>query len=791
MKGGKDDDKNMSPMFPRLHVSDTEKGGPRAPPRNKMALYEQLSIPSQRFNSGPTSTVPTGRNSTAPLVPVASLSQGIGHERTTFLPLHISSTTADSDDNINSHTFGGASLRTKGHKIESHSMKNNNHGTSNTPVHMPSTAEYGSFPVSNRKNSCPDNLGNDSDFSVPTCVDSGITPSSNKDQHNDERERLTPLSPMRSSRSTETSGNSAQKAASAACNASTHLHSARDKHLKRTNTTDLWSRQHVRNSSEDYSIEYVMSKDYAERTASHQFHGEKVTEPSKHSYASPDQGLWSGPFDNLGGMHNKDRIGHMQPAYAENNGHSGFILPEVVAMVGKGNVLQATNTFPSSAPRNDRGSCNEYREDEIHESLQATDMDRNDDASETSMVDSISGFDISPDDVVGVIGQRHFWKARRAIVNQQRLFQVQVFELHRLIKVQKLIAGSPHLLLEDTAFIAKPPVKVVAAKKQSDFLLKSSPQIMKQSIESWKPTKNTVRATENAVAKPSLTSLSGEVNIEQANQPTSHGPHHENPMQSPASDGNKPNWSYHPPPGNQWLVPVMSASEGLVYKPYSGPCPPRGGFMTPMYGGCGPMSSPSMGGEYPNPYGVPASHHQGIGGYPNAPPYPQPYFPPYGMSMMNQAMSASSVEHANPSAGSQSRGQTERMSTGEVNLKMHSRASRNISNQKSEAISSGLPKFQPHKESEIQGSTASSPGEKRAPNEGAGNGNGNGNGGLEGRDALPLFPMAPVVQDPDLPSEAQNTRVIKVVPHNPRSATESAARIFQSIQDERQQYDPV
>lgn len=43
------DEKNTGPMFPRLHVNDTEKGGPRAPPRNKMALYEQLSIPSQRF----------------------------------------------------------------------------------------------------------------------------------------------------------------------------------------------------------------------------------------------------------------------------------------------------------------------------------------------------------------------------------------------------------------------------------------------------------------------------------------------------------------------------------------------------------------------------------------------------------------------------------------------------------------------------------------------------------------------------------------------------------------------
>lgn len=53
MKGGKEEEKIVGPLFPRLHVNDADKGGPRAPPRNKMALYEQLSIPSQRFSSAP------------------------------------------------------------------------------------------------------------------------------------------------------------------------------------------------------------------------------------------------------------------------------------------------------------------------------------------------------------------------------------------------------------------------------------------------------------------------------------------------------------------------------------------------------------------------------------------------------------------------------------------------------------------------------------------------------------------------------------------------------------------
>ena len=74
MKKGKDDEKVMGPMFPRLHVNDTEKGGPRAPPRNKMALYEQLCIPSQRFNPG---VRPLNPNSTSNQVPPVSSSQVI------------------------------------------------------------------------------------------------------------------------------------------------------------------------------------------------------------------------------------------------------------------------------------------------------------------------------------------------------------------------------------------------------------------------------------------------------------------------------------------------------------------------------------------------------------------------------------------------------------------------------------------------------------------------------------------------------------------------------------------
>lgn len=65
-KGGNDD--KVGPMFPRLHVNDTtEKGGPRAPPRNKMALYEQFSVPFQRLN-------PNSHSSSSNSIPLTSSS---------------------------------------------------------------------------------------------------------------------------------------------------------------------------------------------------------------------------------------------------------------------------------------------------------------------------------------------------------------------------------------------------------------------------------------------------------------------------------------------------------------------------------------------------------------------------------------------------------------------------------------------------------------------------------------------------------------------------------------------
>lgn len=327
--------------------------------------------------------------------------------------------------------------------------------------------------------------------------------------------------------------------------------------------------------------------------------------------------------------------------------------------------------------------------------------------------------------------------------------------------------------------MSRPSSNVPAKKITSESRLKSQSQIIKLRDESQKMNQSTDCASEEDDSqKPSLCPHGDGVDHRLVSQNSNNGTHSGNtPSASLAADNTSTPWCFHPH-GNQWLVPVMSPSEGLIYKPYTGPGPTNVGFMTPVYGGCGPLSLPPQAA-----YGVPASQQQpGVGPFSGASRAAQNCFrPAYGLPFMNPMISTTPVEHVNPSSEAQPNQE-------ETNFNMHSRSSCNMSNQKSEAFSSCAWKFQTSKDSEVQGSSASSPCERVL-------GAGHVAEGREGKDALPLFPVSHNMDGSDLApqfgSVDQQTRVIKVVPHNPRSATESAARIFRSIQKEREQFDSV
>nr|AFK35699.1 unknown [Medicago truncatula] len=183
----------------------------------------------------------------------------------------------------------------------------------------------------------------------------------------------------------------------------------------------------------------------------------------------------------------------------------------------------------------------------------------------------------------------------------------------------------------------------------------------------------------------------------------------------------------------------MSPSEGLVYKPYPGP-----GYTGAVYGGYRPFGQGPPDVTFMNPaYGVP-DFHQAIAVPPFIPPGGYPYFPPHGVPAMYQSASVSAVEQKNGAT-------------------LHVR------------------KPQPFRERELE----SSPGEKAQEiiKEKF----------AEERDTLFFSFTVPIVSKEVLKSleTRQKPQVIRVVPHNPRFATVSAARIFQSIQEERKRYDLV
>ncbi|XP_020105644.1 protein HEADING DATE 3B [Ananas comosus] len=681
MKGGNEEEKSSSsagPLFPRLHVNDADKGGgPRAPPRNKMALYEQFSIPSQRFNSQASALPLPPHATTTSAVPSTSATQGFAHERSLFASYFVPShTPIHSSERMNCPSSNGVNASTIKTDSERRSTKQLTKGM-NTGGSVAECSALG-IKETNVKSSCGKKLGDEDDFRVPTFVRSGVSPHSKKDGLM-RQEKLTPFD---------------------AGNPKKSCPSSNGKHLEENNNSEVNSRKEANGKS-----------------SSNQESREKLGKPSPVNKVSIDKDRTS-----IVNSFGKSRNGR-EEMYRESCGNGGTTRMKM----GPRSLSNIRNISRNSNLGDD---C--FREgDDNNENrpLELKDAEQNDELSESSMVESLSGLEVSPDDVVGVIGPKHFWKARRAIVNQQRVFAVQVFELHRLIKVQKLIAASPHLLLEANPYLKKssPPTKNLPAESNA----KSQPQSAKQKDHVHRPKQRTEECSkDNTEGNQPLPSHENGGDSNAPHQVLSNGP----------SIENKPNaWCLHPPP-NQWLIPVMSPSEGLIYKPYSGPCPPAGSIMAPLYPSCPPLSQPSSAGDFMN------SPFNG------APALPTNYFPPFGWV------------------------------NGEA--KQHSISSSNMSQLNSDAFSGYLWKFHASKESEIQGSTASSPCKKAE---------------RDGRDALPLFPMAPAANESasqKSPSRSADSRrgnparVIKVVPHNARSASASAARIFRSIQEERHQCEP-
>ncbi|XP_051136951.1 protein EARLY FLOWERING 3-like [Andrographis paniculata] len=627
MKRGKDGEKIMEPMFPRLHVKDTEKGGPRAPPRNKMALYEQLSIPSHRFSHV---VLPCDVKNTSPADSAPPRSQVSGIERSMFLSGQLPSR-----------------------------LPSKQQGSQYSDLRTPLAQ------VEKRKKLDED------DYRVPVFDHSTSCQDFDKFSNDVNRESLSPSDTHSSSHS--------QKA-------------------QETVTIEHGMRQEVQNQKENDSQEFAAGWG---KSVSYSSSIGKSQGPKKQAISCLSHEPGKKRRNDIDRLTENDSLQTEVSTDSRPSNGVHIIVEENMAAVARRNLQNSTKGLPS-------GDCDIIHD--VSNDSDSNDLERVDSVSETSILDAVYPVDITPDDVVGIIGQKHFWKARRAIANQQRVFAVQVFELHRLIEVQKLIAASPHLLLEDSAFLDQ-PFKPLPEKKTPAKPLRNP---VKQKDEPKKPKdKNSPFSSTQNRAPPA--------NCQPQETSAMNGDHNMNPWC----------YSHQPPPpqGHQWLVPVMSPSEGLIYKPYAGP-----GFSGQGCGGCGPPGSIPMMGNFFTP------------AYYQLPSYPHGYFPHYPVPVMNTAVfSGSSIE------------QTSRRNTAAA-------AAAAASGAVVDALESHV-----SVDIEVQASTGSSPSERWR-------------GAAEGGDVVPVF----------VTSSSKHhapTTVIRVVPHNAVSASESAARIFRAIQEGRKQRD--
>ncbi|KAF5939989.1 hypothetical protein HYC85_021156 [Camellia sinensis] len=404
MKRGKDDEKIMGPMFPRLHVNDTEKGGPRAPPRNKMALYEQLSIPSQRFNHG---VLPVNPNNSASVVPPASSSQGSGRERGMFFPLPVPRPTHPAEK-----SYAGYS-------------------DFNTPLAQ----------LEQKKKL------DEEEFMVPILVPSEIGQDHSKNSNGMDRGKISSSRPAYVSHSM-------------------NIKNTSDKEPKQTSIISSNLRQ---GRSQDEKNPKEMTEGPRKQTdaPAGQEHRDRLANnfdriPSTGTSLNHESRARAQLHNSMCGIDVSN-----EPVRGVENGFSSILRRDPCP-----EELRSPNTNGSG-----------YHEDKTSWSVQAGNGERGDDASETSMVDSISGMDISPDDVVGIIVKRTLTMAYCDCLSCERTDELShslydpfvliphpenwkkiVKDIRNFGKVQRSIAGSPHLLLEDGAYLGE-PLKASSAKK--------------------------------------------------------------------------------------------------------------------------------------------------------------------------------------------------------------------------------------------------------------------------------------------------------------------------------------
>lgn len=454
-------------LFPRLNLKETKTSGPRAPPRNKMALYEQFTIPSHRFvqpshsaarqNSSPLLNQPASCDGRFMYTPyyvspnaygtVNFPGQFLGQklisrtnstatesDKSTKCALaksreHLSGTATYSNARVskshrNPNPFSTAGIEVEDSSLQlSHRLSSNNVMGSATVggLHVHKSGQRTSNPVigcaSEGLRTIP--LQEDNVLkSTVQCIRSAILPSDRMGSREREaglcRDRSRPIH------------GDAYCVEDRLCLPRCPNEGAEDE--SRVDDDDNY--QSKDSSSSDNIVD---SKDVdhfssgGECQGARQSHG--IHEPLKSSLACVELQYTR---ENLSrDLQSRD-------------------LQNVMDGIQRRDESQKTQSMRDQCKSK---PCNDHRSMVVDSGpMEVGKGDPSDHNSDSSMVDSVHIFEITPNNVIAAIGQKEFWRVRKAILRQQKIFSTQVFELHRLLKVQKLIAISSNLLVEDNAY---------------------------------------------------------------------------------------------------------------------------------------------------------------------------------------------------------------------------------------------------------------------------------------------------------------------------------------------------
>jgi hypothetical protein len=179
-------------------------------------------------------------------------------------------------------------------------------------------------------------------------------------------------------------------------------------------------------------------------------------------------------------------------------------------------------------------------------------------------------------DVVDAFGQAEFWKTHSTIIRQQKIFSKQVFELHRVIEVQQLLAKTSSLSLNFEEVLEEVEAEKVEEQEADNVAMPASPVADVPEVPEVCP--------DSANLNPSSDDNSRPVPEALPSQPVY-------PLPVPYQQN--VNWPASPYAANPWGARMPS--QPLMYAPYPGPCSPAYGAYPymgasmAMYGNSGGM----------------------------------------------------------------------------------------------------------------------------------------------------------------------------------------------------------